>query len=257
MVTFSRGLDIQDRIQTKLEVYGCSLHSNPALDHQHKLDFVLTQFPDSQRFYGLGVQITQRVNDPAKLQEFDQANCDERRVTDRAIYIELSGGIDLDTGGSLAVFNVLSSFTFDRQYTGVKIVGAVINNDLTYSFFDPKERATELILSAEEAARGPAVKVTCQLAQTLQAAMSGQLNVISGYIHAFSREKKLGFITGNDGQTYFFHSRAVVDDRLQGQLNQLPFSTRPISTHIRVRFANMGKQRADGYDVAGRVELDG
>jgi hypothetical protein len=232
------------------------VHSNPVLDHQHKLDFVLTQFPDSQRVFALGVQITLRLNDPAKLQQFDQANCDERRVAERAIYIELSGGIDLDTGGSLAVFNVLSSFTFDRQYMGIKVMGALINNDLTYSFFDPKERATELILAVEKAARGPAVKVTSQLAKTIQGAMTGQLNVLSGYIHAFTRAQKIGYITGHDGQTYFLHSKAVVDDRLQGQLNQLPFSIKPISTHIRVRFANMGKQRADGYDVAGKVELE-
>ena len=257
MVTFARGLGIQDQIQARLQAYGCTVHSNPVLDHQHKLDFVLTQFPDSQRVFGLGVQITLRLNDPAKLQQFDQANCDERRVTERALYIELSGGIDLDTGGSLAVFNVLSSFVFDRHYMGVKVMGALINNDLTYSFFDVKERATELILAAEKATRGPTVPVTKQLTSTLQAVMTGQRAELAGYVHAFSRAKNIGFITGANGCTYFFSRNAVIDDRLDIRLNSLPYSERPLPTQLPVRFADLGKQRGDEkYNSAGRVELE-
>ena len=257
MVTFSRGLEAEDRIQTKLESYGCSIQANPVLDHQHKLDFALTQFPGTQRFFSVGVQVTQKLNDPDKLQHFYQATCDEQRVTERAIYLELAPGLDLDHGGGLAVFIVLAAFAFDQQYANIKAIGGVINKDCSYSFFDLKERTTELILAAEKAARGPAVKVTSQLAQTLQGAITGQVEMMSGYVHAFSRAKNIGFITAVNGSTYFFSRNAVIDDRLEVHLNGLPFTEKPLPIQLPVRFADLGKQRGDAkYNSAGRVELD-
>jgi hypothetical protein len=112
-------------------------------------------------------------------------------------------------------------------------------------------------VSAEDTERKPALLVSKELAKTLQSAMTGQLTTLSGYIHAFSREKRIGFITGQDGRTYFLRRSAVIDDRLEEELTRLPFSNRPVPTHICVRFLDMGKQRADGYHAAGRVELDG
>lgn len=258
MVTFSRGFEAEDRIQTKLESYGCSLQSNPTLDHAHKLDFVLTQFPAAQRFFSIGVQVTQRLNDPDKLQHFYQATCDEQRVTERAIFLELASGLDLDRGGGIAVFIVLAAFAFDQQYTNIKAIGSVINKDCSYSFFDLKERTTALIVAAEKGARGPAVSVTKQLASTLQTAMSGQLTKVAGRIHAFSRSKHIGFITGTNGGTYFFSRSAVIDDRLELRLNSLPYTEKPLPTDIPVRFADVGQQRDDArYNSAGQIELDG
>ena len=219
---------------------------------------MLTQFPAAQRFFSVGVQITQKLNDPDKLHHFYQATCGEQRVTERAIYIELSPGLDLDRGGGLALFIVLASFAFDQQYANIKAIGGVINKDCSYSFFDLKERTTALIVAAEKAARGPAVPVTKQLTSTLQAAMTGQLATLSGYIHAFSRSKNIGFITGANGSTYFFSRNAVIDDRVEIRLNSLPYTEKPLPTDIPVRFADVGQKRDDArYNSARQIELDG
>jgi hypothetical protein len=258
MVTFARGLQFEDRIRIKLQIYGCTLQSSPILDHRHKLDFVVTQFPETQKFHNIGVQVTERVNSCEKLQEFHQTHSNDKRVTERAVYIELSPGLDLESGGSLAVFNALTCVAFNKQYADRKIIGVTIDNDLTYSFFVVEERTTELILAAEKAARGPAVPVTKQLTSTLQTAMSGQLAKVAGYVHAFSRAKNIGFITAANESTYFFSRNAVIDDRLDIRLNSLPYSEKPLPTQLPVRFADLGRQRGDAkYNSAGLVELDG
>ena len=108
----------------------------------------------------------------------------------------------------------------------------------------------------ESTAASSVVPVTKQLGETLRAALRKGPLVRVGYIHAFNRVHGFGFVTGEDGNTYYLRLGAVVDERLERELNRLPCSTRPISAHIRVRYVNLGKQRADGYDVAGQVELD-
>src|ERR1035437_9554761 len=108
----------------------------------------------------------------------------------------------------------------------------------------------------ESTAASSVVPVTKQLANTLQAALRKEPYVRAGYIHAFNRVHGFGFVTGEDGNTYYLRLGAVVDERLERELNRLPCSTRPVPTHICVRFVDRGKQRVDGYNVAGRVELD-
>jgi hypothetical protein len=101
------------------------------------------------------------------------------------------------------------------------------------------------------------VPVTKQLGETLRAALRKEPYVRAGYIHAFNRVHGFGFVTGEDGNTYYLSRGAVVDERLERELNRLPCSTKPVPTHICIRFVDRGKQRVDGYNVAGQVQLDG
>lgn len=111
--------------------------------------------------------------------------------------------------------------------------------------------------AVEGTAASCVVPVTKQLANTLRAALRKEPLVRAGYIHAFNRVHGFGFVTGQDGNTYYLRRGAVVDERLERELNRLPCSTRPVPTHICVRFVDRGKQRVDGYNVAGQVQLDG
>ena len=115
MATFARGLDAEYRVRTKLDKYGCTLQSNETLDHRFKLDWVVTQLPDTQRFFSLGVRVTSVLNNHEKMNAFLLAREDSQSV-DKAIYIEMAPGVDLESGGSLVIFNALVAFLHDRAF---------------------------------------------------------------------------------------------------------------------------------------------
>lgn len=272
MAGFARGLDAEDRIRTKLGAYGCVLQHNEKLNHRHKLDFVLTQFPDTQKFFSIGVQVTSKVDAPDKLQEFLDNNSDDKRVSERAVYVELGVGLDLEDGGALAVFNVLTSLAFDKAYTEKKVIGVRISKDLTYEFFDIRAKIGDqlkliaaanqpkpvTVVPAPTPGNGKAV-ITPQTVALLNSTLRGEklpVNEMSGYIHAYSRGRGMGFITGQDGQTYFMHRNNVTDDALNERLNAVAYADKPMPCDIPIRFTNLGRVSDGKYDAAGNLRLD-
>lgn len=258
MATFRRGLDAEDRICTKLEGFGCRVQRDPRLDHKHKLDFVITNYIDNPNFYSFGVQITTKLDQLEKQDEFLKAN-QASRVTTKALYLELGERVDLDDGGALAVLSVILDFQFNRTYLNVRLAAARIYDDLTYQFYDLSARVKQLHERQDEQqaklepmpARpavnagpipvvipmpGPSMSATAFAGARVPASAQEVLGVVQSYV----RQGGHGVIQGPAEDRYFFHISHVNDEELRNYLNNLPYSTLPAQLEISTVFHNAG-----------------
>lgn len=278
-MNFKRGFDFEDRICTKLEQIGCRLQRDQKLDHKYKLDFKVIAFPDNPGTYSLGVQVTAKRDDYEKQHEFEVLQ-KLSNVAHKSLYLELAGNLDLEDGGSLAVFTVICSFQFDRRFQDTKVQGAVINPDYTYEFFDIAERSRMLREYARQQvveAHRPTIPAAPLQLRELEshfahpgAALPG-LPVVSngtselpknmtgdqeGLLNAYKRSEGFGFTLGKNGETYFVHVNAIVDDRLKEELNQIPYSEFAYPVEIPVVFQDGGftKQGAK-YRAAKNIRM--
>jgi hypothetical protein len=243
MATFRRGLDAEDRICTKLEGFGCRIQRDPRLDHKHKLDFVITNYIDNPNFYAFGVQITTKLDVLEKQEEFLRAN-QVSRVTNKALYLELSDKLDLDDGGALAVLSAILEFQFNRSYTSVRISAARIYEDCTYQFYDLPARVKQLRERADEQWKHestvpqmpvqPAKATAAATVTPIRPGTSGlagpspavpisfATQEMSGMVISYVRQGGHGIIQGDGENRYFFHISHVLDESLREQLNALP-----------------------------------
>ena len=277
MATFRRGLDAEDRIVTKLEGFGCRIQRDPRLDHKHKLDFVITNYIDNPNFYSFGVQITTKLDQLEKQEEFLRAN-QASRVTTKALYLELSDKLDLEDGGALAVLSVILDFQFNRSYVNVRLSAARVYEDMTYQFYDLPARVKQLHERMEEqqwkteiAASGgglapatvrerPSGTVTTissgaapgfataagsapamsGAASPARVAVPSQAHDIAGTVESYVRQGGHGVIQGPGEDRYFFHISHVTDEELRDHLNALPYSTSPAHLELSAVFVNAG-----------------
>ncbi len=287
MATFRRGLDAEDRICTKLEGFGCRIQRDPRLDHKHKLDFVITNYIDNPNFYSFGVQITTKLDQLEKQEEFLKAN-QASRVTTKALYLELSDKVDLEDGGALAVLSVILDFQFNRSYSNVRLSAARIYDDLTYQFYDLAARVKQLHERADEqhwrieqaspgAARSfgassvtpidsattasgvrsvPAVPVPFSPAAPVSFSSAAATHACAGVVTSYVRQGGHGVIQGEGETRYFFHVSHVADEALREHLNGLPYATTPIALELAVIFSNAGLTKPGArYPEARGVRL--
>lgn len=132
---FSPGLNAEDRLRTLLERYGCTLIEGPRFDHEHKLDFVVSGFPQIPWLFHLGVQVTTRIDDRTKQATFLKI-VRENPVTNRNIYLEMEPGVNLEKGGAFVVLTALVEFLHNRQHSDDGVVGLRVGSDLKYHFYD-------------------------------------------------------------------------------------------------------------------------
>lgn len=272
-MNFKRGFDFEDRICTKLEQIGCRLQRDPKLDHKYKLDFKVISFPDNPGTYSLGVQVTAKRDDYEKQHEFEVLQ-KLSNVAHKALYLELAGNLDLEDGGSLAVFTVICSFQFDRRFTDCKVQGAIIYPDYSYEFFDVADRSRELRENAKQQTIEqqrpaiPAAPLPLRPSSAANGASDGgcmpsspvilqkQLGDIEGTLNAYKRSDGFGFTLGKDGQTYFVHINAICDDRLREALNQVPYSEFAYQVEIPVVFQDGGfTKNGAKYRAAKNIRL--
>jgi hypothetical protein len=252
MATFRRGLDAEDRICTKLEGFGCRIQRDQRLDHKHKLDFVITNYIDNPNFYSLGVQITTKLDQVDKQEEFLRAN-QSSRVTTKALYLELSEKIDLDDGGALGVLAAILEFQFNRSYAPIKLSAARIYDDLTYQFFDLAARVKQLKERLEKqqftteirekllvVGIAPSPGIAVPPGPALVTAVSASAPGVCGSIDSYVRQGGHGTIECDDGTRYFFHISHVTDDALRERLNAIPHSSIPTHVGAAVEFCNAG-----------------
>lgn len=186
MANFSRGLGAESHLIAKLTLYGCDLAQNPTADHEHKLDFIVLNLPDSPRILSepLGVQVTMLIGDLEKRTRFTK-QVTKNPYTPRNIYIELASDLDLDKGGAFAVLVAITNFVSDTRFREQKIIAVQIRSDLTYEFQE--------ILPAKML---PPKNVHPSKLPP---------NYLSGYVSYFDPMRHFGFIKSNDGKKYFFH----------------------------------------------------
>jgi hypothetical protein len=132
---FSPGLNAEDRLRTLLERYGCTLIEGPRFDHEHKLDFVVSGFPQIPWLFHLGVQVTTRIDDRTKQATFLKI-VRENPVTNRNIYLEMEPGVNLEKGGAFVVLTALVEFLHNRLHSDDGVIGLRVSSDLKYHFYD-------------------------------------------------------------------------------------------------------------------------
>jgi len=132
---FSPGLNAEDRLRTLLERYGCTLIEGPRFDHEHKLDFVVSGFPQIPWLFHLGVQVTTRIDDRTKQATFLKI-VRENPVTNRNVYLEMEPGVNLEKGGAFVVLTALVEFLHNRQHSDDGVMGLRVGSDLKYHFYD-------------------------------------------------------------------------------------------------------------------------
>lgn len=132
---FSPGLNAEDRLRTLLERYGCTLIEGPRFDHEHKLDFVVSGFPQIPWLFHLGVQVTTRIDDRTKQATFLKI-IRENPVTNRNIYLEMEPGVNLEKGGAFVVLTALVEFLHNRLHADDGVIGLRVSSDLKYHFYD-------------------------------------------------------------------------------------------------------------------------
>ena len=278
------GLGFEDRLIGYLQRQQFDVSHDPTLDHEYKIDFVIRKFPGNPKFHSLGVQVTTRPGEIQKMQEFAAVHASEYRVVDKVIYLEVDPRLDFEKGVGHLIAVGLSEFQFNTAHQGDKMAGVKINPDMTYSVFDISLMLSNLA-KAELESRSvtPALAATAEVktqppplaaekpkpsidfslaASALQKGMRGDtsggpnLPKIQGFINAYYRTRDHGFITGQNGESYFFGLAGVADGALRDRLLALPDVDWGASVEGTIEFQDVGKTRPNArYPEAKAVRL--
>jgi len=248
------GLDLQTTIAGHLQKMKFRIQEEDEWDHNNKIDFVVTKFPNYPKSVSLGIQITARCNDKQKLAEFVTKNEPSGgciTVADKALYLEIESNVDINRGGADLVASVLYSYQFDEQYADTKVFAAQIlakTDSLAYRFYDPhKNLATQT--------NTPIADLQSARNQLSKALGNGKID-LEGKFHSYFPEKGYGFILAQDGSTYFLHLAEVSDPALTRYLDSMKKLPGKAPLNYQVLFEDGGKTRNDtAYRTARNVRM--
>ena len=194
---FIHGINVEERLRTKLESLGCRIYYDQTYDHQYKLDFIVNGFRDVARLpEHIGLQITANKDDVVKQREFLHIQ-KKSAVVPKAVYLEADPTADLEQGAATLVYAALLALVFNREYRHRRIVGLRLSRNFSFEFFDLEENIRQL-QGFERAPRTPRV-------------VSPSEESLLGKIINFNEEKGYGFIACESRpNNVFFHIRNEV-----------------------------------------------
>ncbi len=263
-MAFKKGMGFEDRLMAHLEKVGYDVEQDETLNHQYKIDFGIRRFPQNPKHYSLGLQVTERCDDLDKLREFNAVHSNGFQVVDRVLYVEVESS-DFERGVGHLLSTAISSFQFDSRFSGKQRCGVRVLSNMTYEFFDIDQKlktvsakqTTSSVLATKdlsaiqspEANPIPPLKpseislVTEKLNQHLKGATASGPNppAVQGFINAYYRTRDHGFISGQDGSSYFFRLFGVSDGKLRDRLLALPQQEWGAVVEGTVEFINAGK----------------
>lgn len=242
---FSPGLNAEDRLHTLLERFGCTLIEGPKLDHEHKLDFVVSSFPGVPRLFHLGVQVTTRVDDRDKQALFLKVSR-ENPAVDKNLYLELEAGLNLEKGGGFLVLIAMGEFMHNKLHATESIRGLRVTSELKYYFYD---LAQAIMLPAPLPARQvestpgvPSILARAQPRPTPQIATSRPL--VTGRITRYNLDRSIGLIVSQEGSEYFVHKTNFTDLSVRLEVESAASINEWLIEPIEVQFHDGG--RIDG-----------
>lgn len=278
---FSPGLNAEDRLRTLLERYGCTLIEGPRFDHEHKLDFVVSGFPQIPWLFHLGVQVTTRIDDRTKQATFLKI-VRENPVTNRNVYLEMEPGVNLEKGGAFIVLTALVEFLHNRQHSDDGVMGLRVGSDLKYHFYDlahavalpgpllrpasvgqtppfvrpfggmvaqqpqPQAAAVPMAPVAMMQSPGPAVPLA-----PVPAVPAGTPKPEAvGRITRYNIERSIGLIVGQDGTEYFIHKSNFSDLMLRMEVESLASQNEWFDEPIPVQFVDGGRVPGKKNNIA-------
>jgi hypothetical protein len=278
---FSPGLNAEDRLRTLLERYGCTLIEGPRFDHEHKLDFVVSGFPQIPWLFHLGVQVTTRVDDRTKQATFLKI-VRENPVTNRNVYLEMEPGVNLEKGGAFIVLAALVEFLHNRQHSDDGVVGLRVGADLKYHFYDLAHAVAlpgALIrpssvgsttgqfvrpfgavtpVPAPPPVPQPAVVPLSVVPSASPMPLAPMPTMPSGSpkpeavgrITRYNIERSIGLIVGQDGTEYFIHKSNFSDLMLRMEVESLASHNEWFDEPIAVQFVDGGRVPGKKNNIA-------
>lgn len=286
---FSPGLNAEDRLRTLLERYGCTLIEGPRFDHEHKLDFVVSGFPQIPWLFHLGVQVTTRIDDRTKQATFLKI-VRENPVTNRNVYLEMEPGVNLEKGGAFIVLTALVEFLHNRQHSDDGVMGLRVGSDLKYHFYDlahavalpgpltrpasmggqppfvrpfggsapmpqhgmPQQQQPQSGLLAPVAVlmpQAPSMPVGASPVPSMPATGSPKPEAV-GRITRYNIERSIGLIVGQDGTEYFIHKSNFSDLMLRMEVESLASHNEWFDEPIPVQFVDGGRVPGKKNNIA-------
>ena len=205
---FINGINLEERLRTKLEALGCRIYHDPTYDHQYKLDFIVNGFKDVARLpEHIGLQVTANREDVSKQREFWQIQRSSF-VVPKAVYLEIDAEADVERGAATLVYAALLTLAFNAAYRKRRIVGLRLTRGFSFEFFDLEENMRHL-QGAEQDGRF---------------SRTGSLSeeVLNGKIINFHKEKGYGFIACDSRpNNVFFHIRNEVDEAVVATIDSM------------------------------------
>ncbi|MGQ4808240.1 hypothetical protein NKDENANG_01618 [Candidatus Entotheonellaceae bacterium PAL068K] len=205
---FINGINLEERLRTKLESLGCRIYHDPTYDHQYKLDFIVNGFKDVARLpEHIGLQVTANKDDVSKQREFLQI---QKRsfVVPKAVYLEVDPEADVEQGAATLVYAALLTLAFNAAYRKRRVVGLRLTRGFSYEFFDLDENIRHL--------HG----VEQDLGFSRTSPLSEE--VLVGRIINFHKEKGYGFIACvSRPNNVFFHIRNDVDEAVIARIDSM------------------------------------
>lgn len=250
------GLDLQASIVGYLQKFKFTIQEEEEWDHNNKIDFVITKFPNYPKSLSLGVQVTGRCGDRMKMNEFVARNDPTGEgitVADKALYLEVEENVVLNRGGAELIANVLYAFQFDEKFAKTKVQAATIQalpDAICYRFFDP--RPTQPVTTAKTV-----VARTQDAGGVILQTLSTQPRELEGKLNSYFPDQGYGFIEAQDGSSYYLHvSEVLRNDPLAEKLEALMRLPGKTSLRYHVIFEDGGKTRQGAlYRVAKNVRL--
>jgi 'Cold-shock' DNA-binding domain len=205
---FIHGINLEERLRTKLEALGCRIYHDQTYDHQYKLDFIVNGFRHVARLpEHIGLQVTANRDDLAKQQEFLQI---QRRsfVVPKAVYLEVDPEADIEQGAATLVYAALLTLVFNSAYRKYRVTGLRLHRGFSFELFDLEENIRRL----QGFDRGSRVPQVIQTSDEL----------LMGKIINFHKEKGYGFIQCDSRpNNVFFHIRNDVDEAVVAKIDAL------------------------------------
>ncbi len=275
---FSPGLNAEDRLRTLLERYGCTLIEGPRFDHEHKLDFVVSGFPQIPWLFHLGVQVTTRIDDRTKQATFLKI-VRENPVTNRNIYLEMEPGVNLEKGGAFVVLTALVEFLHNRLHSDDGVMGLRVGSDLKYHFYDlahavalpgglmrpssmgsqvppfvrpfgaptPMPQPQPAVAQVAVMPTSPAMPLAPVPASP---SMGSPKPEAVGRITRYNIERSIGLIVGQDGTEYFIHKSNFSDLMLRMEVESLASHNEWFDEPIPVQFVDGGRVPGKKNNIA-------
>ena len=230
---FIHGINLEERLLTKLEALGCRIYHDQTYDHQYKLDFIVNGFRHVARLpEHIGLQVTANRDDLAKQQEFLQI---QRRsfVVPKAVYLEVDPEADIEQGAATLVYAALLTLVFNVAYRKCRVTGLRLSRGFSFEFFDLEENIRRL-QSFDKTSRSP---------QTIQT----NDELLMGKIINFHKEKGYGFIQCDSRpNNVFFHIRNDVDEAVVARIDSMEEAStgwRQLDIPVTFREKLIGKAR--------------
>jgi hypothetical protein len=205
---FIHGINLEERLLTKLESLGCRIYHDQTYDHQYKLDFIVNGFRNVARLpEHIGLQVTANKDDLSKQQEFLQVQR-KSLVVPKAVYLEIDPEADVEQGAATLVYAALLTLVFNSAYRKCRVTGLRLTRGFSFEFFDLEENIRRL----QGFERGPRAPHPIQVSD----------EVLVGSIINFHKEKGYGFIQCvSRPNNVFFHIRNDIDSAVLAKIEAM------------------------------------